>query len=221
MGMHTVKIYDINLKIVKLELLGIDEFISNDQDIIFLLKHINFLIGLMIGRIEPSNERRKKFIENIKNNISNDRYEEVFIKFLDWYSSMEKNKDFKNFLNIKRSQLKPFDIKKVPAHVINKVNKPALDLSNIECVKCGEKIAQGRVNFFKETENVIVNTCVKCADNSTQYDEQIPSKYPQPPKGKEICPRCKSPTWVQQRHEDQHYFLACSKFPKCRWATDL
>ena len=65
MKMHTVKIYDLNLKVVKLELLGIDEFIPNEQDIIFLLKHLNFLIGLMIGRVETDNERRKKFIKNI------------------------------------------------------------------------------------------------------------------------------------------------------------
>lgn len=215
--MHTVKIYDLNLKVVKLELLGIDEFIPNEQDIIFLLKHLNFLIGLMIGRVETDNERRKKFIKNIKNNTSDDRFEEVFIKFLDWYDSMEKNKNFKEFLNINRSQSKPFDVKKIPAHLINKTNKTELVLSNIECVKCGEKIAQGRVDFFKETENVTVNTCVECADNSVQYIEQIPDRYPQPPKKFDKCPKCGYPSVVRQNMIDKSYFLACNSFPSCWW----
>ena len=218
--MHTVKIYDLNLKVVKLELLGIDEFIPNEQDIIFLLKHLNFLIGLMIGRVETDNERRKKFIKNIKNNTSDDRFEEVFIKFLDWYDSMEKNKNFKEFLNINRNQSKPFDVKKIPAHLTNKTNKTnktELVLSNIECVKCGEKIAQGRVDFFKETENVTVNTCVECADNSVQYIEQIPDRYPQPPKKFDKCPKCGNPSVVRQNMIDKSYFLACNSFPSCWW----
>ena len=215
--MRTIKIYDLDLEVIKLELLGIEEFISSDQDIDFLLKHLNFLVGLMIGRIEPSNKRRRKFVKNIKNNICDDRYEEVFLKFLDWYNSMEKNKNFKSFLHIKRKKVNPFDIKKIPAHIINIVNKPKLDLSNIECIICGDKIAQGRVDFFKETENVIVNTCVECADNSVQYVEQIPDRYPQPPKKFDKCPKCGNPSVVRQNMVDKSYFLACNSFPSCWW----
>ena len=245
MKMQTVKIYDLNQNIIKLELLGLEEYIPNVEELNILIKYLNFFIGLMIGRIEPTNNKRRKFISIIKNNRTpEDQYQFVFTKFLDWYDTMEKNEKFKDFLDVRDKKIekfkktrdkkiktfvrsesekdnktytRPFTSNKIPVHIINRESRPILEPSDIECIKCGDKIAQGRVDFFKETENVIVNTCVECADNSVQYVEQIPDRYPQPPKKFDKCPKCGNPSVVRQNMVDKSYFLACNSFPSCWW----
>ena len=223
MKFHSVSIRNKSGEIVKVELWGIEEFIEDEEDINFLKKNLNFMIGLWIGRIPPDNERRRKFLNNLRKNLKKeDKYQEVFAKFMRWYKSMEKNPYYKDFLDEIPESYKSSRIS-LPNYINvqkdYKISKQ--ELSNIKCIICNGFIAQGRVDFFLEENGIEPNSCIECAENVSVKDDFIPGPYPQPPKGQEICPRCKSPTWVQQRHDDQHYFLACSSFPKCRWAKDL
>ena len=252
MKIHSVKIYNKKGNITSLDLLGIEEFITDKEDLKFLKKNLNFMIGLWIGRIRATNGRRVEFLNVVnKNSKPKDRYQEVFQKFLVWYSTMEIRTEYSDFISLPkhlcnelqnnkqkktrsytnkeiiRSSDSKFDEnqKKVPNYILNKMYKESQDhgLSDTYCVKCNEMIPQKRIDIFLQDLGVKVDTCVECAENSSTISKSldIPNVHPRPPKDKEICPRCGSATWVQQRHSDQKLFLACSTFPKCRWTANF
>ena len=59
------------------------------------------MIGLWIGRIPADNECRRAFLRNvrnhlrnIRNNKSDDKYQEVFVKYLEWFRSMPHTKSY-------------------------------------------------------------------------------------------------------------------------------
>jgi hypothetical protein len=80
------------------------------------------------------------------------------------------------------------------------------------CRVCGEPIPLPRLKAMPGTDR-----CVRCAVEGAKHPVAPP--YPQPPVDKQTCPRCTSPTIVRQNNEDQHYFLGCTGFPKCRWTA--
>ena len=98
MSSYSVKVYNRSNKILTIDLRGIQEFIKEEEDIIFLKKNLNFMIGLYIGRIPADNECRRAFLRyvrnhlhNVKNNKSDDKYQEVFVKYLAWFKSIPNN----------------------------------------------------------------------------------------------------------------------------------
>ena len=224
MSSYSVKVYNRSNKILTIDLWGIQEFIKDEEDIIFLKKNLNFMIGLFIGRIPADNERRRTFLHNVRNNKSDDKYQEVFVRYLAWYQSIPNNPYYSHFLE-EISDDGSILNRPLPNYVKTQRDKNIIDheLSNIRCKICNGFIAQKRIDFFLEEDGIEANLCFNCAEKISERDKSVtlPDKHPQPTKGQENCPRCKSPTWVQQRHDDQHYFLACSSFPKCRWTKDL
>ena len=105
MSSYSVKVYNKSNKILTIDLRGIQEFIKEEEDIIFLKKNLNFMIGLWIGRIPADNEFRRAFLRNVRNylrnvrnNKSDDKYQEVFVKYLAWFKSIPNNPYLTNFL---------------------------------------------------------------------------------------------------------------------------
>ena len=101
MSSYSIKVYNKSNKILTIDLRGIQEFIKEEEDIIFLKKHLNFMIGLWIGRIPADNECRRAFLRyvrnhlrNVRNNKSDDKYQEVFVKYLAWFKSMPHTKSY-------------------------------------------------------------------------------------------------------------------------------
>jgi hypothetical protein len=98
MSSFSVKVYNRSNKILTIDLWGIQEFIKDEEDIIFLKKNLNFMIGLYIGRIPADNERRRAFLQNVRNNKRDDKYQEVFVKYLAWFKSIPNNPYLTHFL---------------------------------------------------------------------------------------------------------------------------
>ena len=101
MSSYSVKVYNTSNKILTIDLRGIQEFIKEEEDIIFLKKNLNFMIGLWIGRIPADNECRRAFLRNVRNHLRNvrnnksdDKYQEVFVKYLEWFRSMPHTKSY-------------------------------------------------------------------------------------------------------------------------------
>ena len=70
MSSYSVKVYNKSNKILTIDLRGIQEFIKEEEDIIFLKKNLNLMIGLWIGRIPADNECRRAFLRNVRNEKS-------------------------------------------------------------------------------------------------------------------------------------------------------
>ena len=66
MSSYSVKVYNTSNKILTIDLRGIQEFIKEEEDIIFLKKNLNLMIGLWIGRIPADNECRRAFFAQCK-----------------------------------------------------------------------------------------------------------------------------------------------------------
>ena len=98
MSSYSVKVYNRSNKILTIDLWGIQEFIKDEEDIIFLKKNLNFMIGLWIGRIPADNERRRAFLQNVRNNKRDDKYQEVFVRYLAWFKSIPNNPYYLHFL---------------------------------------------------------------------------------------------------------------------------
>ena len=101
MSSYSVKVYNTSNKILTIDLRGIQEFIKEEEDIIFLKKNLNLMIGLWIGRIPADNECRRAFLRNVRNHLRNvrnnksdDKYQEVFVKYLAWFKSMPHTKSY-------------------------------------------------------------------------------------------------------------------------------
>lgn len=223
-----------------------NECFTNKVEGKIFLDHYTFMRGLIEGTIKPNSENHVNFINTVKLDLKPKTiYELVYMKFHKFLEVSNKLNDSRRIEDVIENSMfeitKEMEIEK--SNHENKINairnmlnkskkirsdsidnnskrKEILDnqvdqeLSNIKCSICFNYISKGRIEAMPQA-----NTCIYCAEASYSQVYEPPAHYPQPPKDKTSCPRCKKPTWVQQNHSNQEYFLACSSFPKCRWTS--
>ena len=153
-----IKIHIKDKKFVNINLRGIEKYFNYD-DLAFLKKNINWMIGITVGRIPANTKGRKKFLqpERLRNE---NKYAEIYLKFLDWYFNIY-SKQFKgyrtrNYLDIELSRrninfnntqgYKKFFIEEVP-FIDESISENNFELSNIKCVKCMQPIPQKKTRF--------------------------------------------------------------------------
>ena len=92
------------------------------------------------------------------------------------------------------------------------VTAPAREI--VHCIACGRPI-----DAFHLADMPGALFCASCEPGSKPGSHASP--YPQPPPRLSTCPRCKYPTVVRQRSNDNAYFIGCSAYPKCHWTNPL
>lgn len=88
---------------------------------------------------------------------------------------------------------------------------------SVQCESCGEEIPAGRLQAVPNTRY-----CVNCKDEDESGLERG-TVFPPVPQGmRKNCPRCdQGIVVVYQNKTDLNFFLGCSRFPNCHWASDL
>ena len=82
------------------------------------------------------------------------------------------------------------------------------------CQACGTPIPLPRIAAMPEAQ-----LCTPCVEEGNK-PPPIPA-HPEPPAGKETCPRCSARTVMNQNSKDKSWFLGCSTFPRCQWTASI
>ena len=98
------------------------------EEVDLLKKHFGFYIGLVNGKIKPTKESHKEFINNIRNRKSTqptDIHQKVYLKYLDFFNQQNldnKNKNDKPDEIWKNIDMNPIGMREYPPSVVEKLN---------------------------------------------------------------------------------------------------
>ena len=169
------------------------------------------IVTLIAGRVKfetlnhgmpYTQEERDELTKRINNGQSIDELSEVFQR---------------SRLSIMK-RLEELDLLPSPAiPETSHINETTSVEESIQCESCGEKIPAGRLLAVPNTRY-----CVNCKDED-EIGLERGTVFPPVPQGmRGSCPRCdQGIVVVYQNKTELNFFLGCSRFPNCHWASDL